>query len=456
MNILKKSAKKIVQNESVEEYGDQFHKNSDYRLSTDVEVTSSSPNDKRTQKLLGYVSAYPNEFLIHYRGGKFREKSSGHGAQCFKFPGDTVIIIPTSLKQIVFQANQLTADNVDLRVRGIVIYQIFDPLKINSKINFFNRQSAENKLARMVGDLCRSIVKWLIANMKVEECIRKRKEDIADALKREITLVVADDYNSWGIEIVTIDVQDVYIQDKDIFQALQTLFKSEKMRQSELCQLDMTKALEIKKLDVDAQIAERRKDQKLRNIEIEAEIENKKAEMELQSLVQDSKLELSRIKSEEEQKTYLEEQELERKRQKGKQEFEFSQMRYKEEIERRQQENNLELENNRLRVEADNLAKQMEIEILRNRMEVENSITPSGLEKNFIEVALPKIAEALAASMTNSNINIIQGQGDINTPFRLMLFEITEILKERLNNVKKNNKLANEDISELSNNSDNE
>ncbi|NEO86515.1 MAG: hypothetical protein F6J87_19980 [Spirulina sp. SIO3F2] len=430
-------------------------KSEDFQLSSDIEVTSSSPNDNRTSKVFGYVSAYPNEYLIHYRKGKFRKRSSGQGAQCFKFPGDTVVIIPSSLKQIVFQANQLTVDNVDVRIRGIVIYQIFDPLKINSKINFFNRQAAENKLARMVGDLCRSIVKWLIANMAVEECIRKRKEDIADALKREITLVVDDEANSWGIEIVTIDVQDIYIQDDDIFNALQTSFKSQKMRESELCELEATRDLELKQLEVDAQLAERRKDQELRNLEIESELAQKRAELKAQKLAQEAELELSQLRAEEEKKTYLKAQELERKKSASIQELELTKLREQRELERRQSESDFELERSRLAAEAQNQAEQEKIETLQKRMDVENNITPAGLEKSFIEGALPQIATALAKSMTSSNINIVQGQGDINTPFSLMLFEITELLKERLNRLKQGNELAEGEITDLFGDQDN-
>ncbi len=203
-------------------------------LSEDVEVTSSSPNDKRLKKNWGSITAYPHEYLIHFRKGRLNEKNSGQGASCFKWPRDTVFIIPTSLKEIVFQANQLSADNVDIRLRGMAIYRINNPLQIYTMLNFSNRQLAEEKLARMIGDLCRSTSKWLVANMGVEECMRKRKEDIAEMLKKEVSLIVADDKKGWGVEIVTIDIQDVYIQDIEIFDAMQMQFKTDKIRESQL------------------------------------------------------------------------------------------------------------------------------------------------------------------------------------------------------------------------------
>ena len=168
------------------------------KLTSDIEVTTSSPDDRRLRKGWGYIAAYPHEYLVHFRKGRLSAKTSGQGARCFKRLGDTVFIIPTSLKEIVFQANQLSIDNVDIRIRGMAIYRIGDPMQIHTMLNFANRQQAEEKLARMIGDLCRSTAKWLVANMGVEECLRKRKEDIAEALKKEVSLVVADKEKGWG------------------------------------------------------------------------------------------------------------------------------------------------------------------------------------------------------------------------------------------------------------------
>ena len=71
-------------------------------------------------------------------------------------------------------------------------------------------------------------------------------------------------------------------------------------------------------------------------------------------------------------------------------------------------------------------------------MEVENSATPLSLEKNFIETALPAIAEAMARSMSNSRINIIQGEGESGTPFKFVMLELLDILRDRMGGLKEN------------------
>lgn len=380
------------------------------KLSNDVEVTSSSPNDNRMKKNWGYIAAYPHEYLIHFRGGKLNNKSSGQGARCFKFPGDTVFVIPTSLKEIVFEANQLSSDNVDLRIRGMAIYRISNPLQIYTQLNFHNRQQAEEKLARMIGDLCRSTAKWLVANMGLEECLRKRKEDMATALKNEITQVVADAEKGWGVEVVTIDIQDVYIQDKQIFEAMQTLFKTEKLRESQLSQLRLEQDTEIRKIQQVIELGEHQKKKEIENARVAAEIKAEEIRLAQENDKAQFALDQYRIEQNEAMNKYKLGQEMERQRQKLQ----------------------LRVDEDAAKLESQRLTQEMEISALQRKMEIENSATPLSLEKNFIETALPTIADAMAKSMSNSRVSIIQGGDDGGTPFKFMLTELLEILRERV------------------------
>jgi regulator of protease activity HflC (stomatin/prohibitin superfamily) len=379
-------------------------------LSDGVEVTTSSPNDKRLEKRWGYIAAYPHEYLIHFRKGQLNEKNSGQGASCFKWPRDTVFIIPTSLKEIVFQANQLSADNVDIRLRGMAIYHINNPVQIYTMLNFSNRQKAEEKLAKMIGDLCRSTSKWLVANMGIDECMRKRKEDIAGALKNEVSRIVADKEKGWGVEIVTIDIQDIYIQDIEIFNAMQMLFKTEKMRESQLIQLEMKQNLELKKLEQEREIAESRKNNELEKAKINAEIKNKQIQLDQGNDEQQFALDRYRIEQNES----------------------FSQYKLAQELERERQKMLLQSEVIQQEMEKQKATLQLEIDALQRKIAVENTATPVSLEKNFIEKALPIIAEALAKSMSNSHFNVIQQDGNGGTPFKFMLVELMDILRDRV------------------------
>ncbi len=425
--------------------------NSKVTLEKDIEVTSSSPDDPRLKKRWGYIAALPSEYLIHFHKGRLNEKASGQGASCFKWWNDTTFIIPTSLKEILFEANQLTNDNVDVRIRGMAVYRISDPMRIYKLINFSHRQSAEEKLARMIGDMCRSTSKWLIANMNVDECIRKRKEDIAEALKKEVSYVVADSQNGWGVEILTIDIQDVYIQDEEIFNAIQRLFKTEKIRESRLAQMEMERNLEMRKLEQERELAEHRKNTELNKTRLEAEIQREKMETQkdlaVKKLGQECELadhqkdsELGKVRNEAEIKDEQiklskqnEEKQFELDRYRVEQNEGIAKYKFEQEVEREKQKMELYLEKTQKEVEAKNLIHQEEAKALRTKIQAENTTSPISLEKHFIEKALPAIAEVMAKSMKDVKINMFQQDGEgKGTPFNFILMELMQIFRERM------------------------
>lgn len=378
-------------------------------LQNDYELTSNSPDDPRSRKSWGFITALPSEYLIHFKQGQINKKNSGQGATCFKYPQDTVFIIPTSLKEIVFQANQLTLDNVDVRIRGMAVYRIHDPLRIYKLINFSNRNRAEEKLARMIADMCRSNSKWLVANMKVEECIRKRKEEIAEALKKEVAHVVADPQTGWGLEIITIDIQDVYIQDEEIFSAMQMMFKSGKMRESKLAQLDTERELELKKLASERSLADDRKNNQLDKARIEAEI--KDAQILLAKQNEEKQFSLDRYRITQNQ--------------------ELSALKFQQEILQEQGRMQLALEKAEKEAEARRIIHQEELAALKQRIEAENSASPVSLEREFIEKVMPTLAQTLAQSMQNVTFHIMQQDGKGSSPFNFMLMQLMELMKNR-------------------------
>ena len=297
----------------------------------------------------------------------------------------------------------------------MAIYRIHDPLKIYTMLNFSNRQRAEEKLARMIGDLCRSMAKWLVANMGVEECLRKRKEDIAEALKKEISLVVSDPQSGWGVEVVTIDIQDVFIQDEEIFNAMQNLFKVSKLRESELSQLEMEKDLKVRRLQQSLELAEHEKNSQLENARIAAEVEREKIRLSQENDERQFTRDRSRVEQHEQTGNYKQEQMVERQRQ----------------IEA------FESEKVKARLETKRATQQIEMEALQQRVDIENSATPLSLERHFMESALPSMAEALAKSMGNARVNIIQGEGEGGSPFRFILDEMMDIMRERVDKLPK-------------------
>lgn len=376
-------------------------------------ATNSASGDPSKMKSWGFIVAKPSEYLITYRSGELCKAKSGQGARCWKWPWDTVAIVPTTLKEVIFQANQITSDNVDVRLRGMVLYRIREPLRIYKMLNFSFRQKAEAKLARMIADMCRSTAKWLVANMEVEECIRRRKEEIANALKREVSNVVSDGPEAWGVEIVTIDIQDIYIQDEDLFAAMQAAFKSEKDREAKLAQLELEREVEKQRIDSEKQLAKDRHKLALEKADMAARREL--AELELQRAKDKEKFVLDRSRVEEEAKIQL-------------YKFEKQQEQEKLRLKAKQERLQAELENEKAR--NDEVAR-----ALAERLAVENNAGRASLERLFLTESLPEISKAIGSSLSGARFHVVQGGEDAPSPYQFALTQILDLLQQRLEQV---------------------
>src|SRR5262245_37905487 len=92
--------------------------------------------DPEKTKKWGLVTAKPSEYLIHFRGGRIRTRSSGQGATCFKLPWDSVAIVPTTISRLQFTADQVTREKIGVEITGLAVYRIVAPEIAFRMLNF--------------------------------------------------------------------------------------------------------------------------------------------------------------------------------------------------------------------------------------------------------------------------------------------------------------------------------
>lgn len=377
----------------------------------DFELVSNSPENAADRlPRFGYVTAKPSEYLIVYRNGKLLSKASGQGARFFRMPGDEVSVVPTTFKEVRFQANQVTKDNVDIRIRGMALYRISDPVRIYKLINFTNRPAAELKLANVISDLCRSTTKWLVANMDVEECLRRRKEEIASSLKNEVARVVSGtSESSWGVEIMTIDILDVYIQDEELFESIQAKFKAEKKREAELAVLDAEHEVERRRIEKGQILATERHQQAMQADALELERDRKRVAGKQQLEAETFALDRRRVEENEKIADYKAAQEAARSLARA-------------EAARKQAE---------IEAETSRLVNDEKTRGLRELLAAENTAGETSLQRLFIESALPTVAQAMGESMANMNYTVFQGEAGAGGPLNFALAQVFELLRGR-------------------------
>ena len=215
------------------------------RAGTDTWRAGRPAEDPEKTKRWGFVTAKPSEFLVHVRRGQVRLASSGQGATCFKWPWDSVAVVPTSLQRLAFTADQVTLEKVGVQVTGLAVYRIAEPLIAYRVLNFSYAERAQQKLEETLTAMLVGATRRLVANLAVDECLQKRKAALAVELLREIAPVVGGDGRpedgtdrGWGIVIDTIEIQEVRVLSEKVFAAMQAPFRAALDRQAREARAD--------------------------------------------------------------------------------------------------------------------------------------------------------------------------------------------------------------------------
>jgi regulator of protease activity HflC (stomatin/prohibitin superfamily) len=173
----------------------------------------------------GRIEVQPHEFVIVMQGG--RVTTSGQGLAVFKWPWESVAVVPTSIKKLSFRADQVTLEKTGVEVTGLAVYRVVDPL-----LAFRMLDGDMAGLTDILRDMFVGATRRIVAGLTLAECITSRKERVAAALLAEIAPVLAgegraDDVTSqgWGVVLDTLEIQDVRVLSEDVFARLQAPYR---------------------------------------------------------------------------------------------------------------------------------------------------------------------------------------------------------------------------------------
>lgn len=251
-------------------------------------------------KRWGVISARPSEFLIRMRGGNVI--TSGQGATVFKWPWDSVAIVPTTVQRLQFTADQVTSEKVGVKVTGIVVYRIAEPLIAFRMLNFSFPERAQEKLATMMEEMCIGATRRLVANLTVEECLTRRKDALASELVREVAPVVSgegqlEDTTSrgWGVIVDTIEIQDVRVTSAQVFANMQARFRQEQERVAREAELEKQRSIKLNEASTEQEV-------ELSRLSAQTEIRRKKQSSEeearLEKITGEARVEEQRLAQE--------------------------------------------------------------------------------------------------------------------------------------------------------------
>lgn len=330
----------------------------------------------------GRVTAQANEFLIHMRAG--RVVRAGQGLSCFKWPGDSVAIVPTSIAKLVFSADQVTVEKVGVEVRGLAVYRIADPL-LAYRMMDFDRASLTDILREMFVGATRRIV----ASLTLDACITHRKDQIASALMREIAPILAGegtgvvpdeagvgDSNAagWGVVLDTIEIQDVRVLSHEVFARLQSPYRE--------------------KLALDALLAESRVGEERARLDAERRRAAEQARRDLMA-EEETRLAAERRRAEETRKH----------------EDDLAAQRLEAELARARRRAEADRERAEIELAARREAGETEALLIRQSRAAHEDLTDARLREILITETMPELARAFRASFDRVHVSTTSGAG---------------------------------------------
>ncbi len=225
--------------------------------------TGKPVEDPEKLKRWGFITAKPSEYLVFVNGGRIDMRKSGQGQRVWKWPWSSVAIVPTSLQQIDFVADQITRERVGVSVSGVAVFRIVQPEIAFRVLNFTYGESAKEKLSQTLREMFIGAARRLIANLTLEQCLQNRKESIARFLMEEITPVVSGSGRGedttdqgWGVVIDTIEIQDVKILSRQVFEHLQAPYRAEIAMKAEMAELERQRSVAERRSATERQSAE--------------------------------------------------------------------------------------------------------------------------------------------------------------------------------------------------------
>lgn len=211
------------------------------------------------------------EFVLRFRFGKL--KNQGFGGGYFLLPLiDELIVLTTTVNNLEIDAGALiTKENQDVRINGLVIWRIEDPVKAYQSIAGSQQKGVMGQINALLQQLVESIVRTTVAKLTLDQVLRERSL-IIEAIMTELVTVVGP----MGIKVNTAEIRHVEVVDNDLFSDLQETFRQEARLKAEKIKIDTNREVEKSttqyKQEVRYYEAERAENARLRELEKDRQV----------------------------------------------------------------------------------------------------------------------------------------------------------------------------------------
>lgn len=195
----------------------------------------------------------PNEFVLHIRRGKVRNKIKG--GSVFLLPIiDRVVVLSTAIQTVDISASEkvISKENQDIIVRAFIVWRIVDPEAAFATIAHVKGLDAMKKINHTCEQIAEAVIRTTVANMSLDNILRER-----DLIVRKVVGELQDVVDTWGLQVETVEIRDVEIKNLDLFGDMQARFEQQKRLEASEIRIRTDQQVKQLEIDRDLQIAEK-------------------------------------------------------------------------------------------------------------------------------------------------------------------------------------------------------
>eukprot|EP00703_Trepomonas_sp_PC1_P004277 JAP92329.1 SPFH domain/Band 7 family protein [Trepomonas sp. PC1] len=243
-----------------------------------------------------WVKSEPNQWLLVIQNGKMVR--SGIGLKCIVWPMQTVVKFPSAIQRVEFSANNVTKEMQGVEVSGFAIWSVNREGDGPFKSYKYTQDGNANQ---NVCTMCESIVRNKIANHSMQEILTDR-----NILRDEMRADLQKQLTGWGIWLETIEITEVKVCSRTLFEDMQAEFRQEAHLKAENIRLTTSNQISTRQMESDLAMNKSRQDnetsrvthenkQKIKRQQEEMEYFKKECEIQSLKIVEAQQLEMKKM-----------------------------------------------------------------------------------------------------------------------------------------------------------------
>lgn len=245
--------------------------------------------------------ARPDQWQLLIRDGELVSASVGGSA--FRGIFDRIVRFPSAITKVNFRVEQVSKEMQGVVVSGFALWSIYKesegPWKAYKNLLLADKDEdgyVDDKTSgnSYIADCAASIIRVTIANYPLADILTKR-----DEIRNHVRSEMQKQVQGWGVWLETVEISDVQVSSRKLFEDLQCEFRNEQRLRAERIRLATERTLKEETLAHDVEESRRVADAETRKAVAKAHAALEKEQKQAELLEATEKVRLAKIENDE-------------------------------------------------------------------------------------------------------------------------------------------------------------